>query len=525
MTSKPHFTTTDLSALRVKINESIRVQLGGGATVRYLDPTSALIDIVSRQNHVIFARRGCGKSLLLKDGAAALPDSIRYVYLNCEDYKRHSFPNVLLEVLDSIFAEMERHFGGWFGKKKRAKKLMTSIRSEIASLRAQPDVRLANVSETESAEASSKASASLEAKMLDIGSEQTESTSRQLELQYQTQFSKVSKLDLLLPSLKAQIRDMFAASAKTTAIFILLDDFYFLSPRDQPFVMDYIHRLCKDTPLYFKIATLRHASTLYVESKGQPTGAQERHDYQPLNIEFGLADIKRTESFIKKIFQEYVQLAKIQLDVANDIFMGDGFSRLVLSGGGVPRDCLSLLLESLALPLERFPLGKDAVRELSRTNLERRIQELKSDAQLSEQPLLLQGIYTIRQFCLAKQVNSFVVEERTLQEDRQLKALFDRLLDYRLIHELGTAFTHKSRQGTFRGYIIDVGFYAGIRKLRGKVAELDLTQQDWRERVRSSPELAASELKKLWHDAPVDVESKLLASGGDDTDGDSDSMG
>ena len=39
--------------------------------------------------------------------------------------------------------------------------------------------------------------------------------------------------------------------------------------------MDYIHRLCKDLPLHFKLATLRHASTLYADRLGQPLGAQD----------------------------------------------------------------------------------------------------------------------------------------------------------------------------------------------------------------------------------------------------------
>ena len=72
-------------------------------------------------------------------------------------------------------------------------------------------------------------------------------------------------------------------------------DFYHLQRENQPFIMDYIHRLCKDLPLYFKVATLRHASVLYAERGGQPVGAQERHDYQPINIDFTFQEFKKTE--------------------------------------------------------------------------------------------------------------------------------------------------------------------------------------------------------------------------------------
>ncbi|SIS77384.1 hypothetical protein SAMN05421788_1011131 [Filimonas lacunae] len=44
--------------------------------------------------------------------------SVKTVYLNCEDFKTHSFPNVLVEILDAVFGELQRNLSGWFGKKK-----------------------------------------------------------------------------------------------------------------------------------------------------------------------------------------------------------------------------------------------------------------------------------------------------------------------------------------------------------------------------------------------------------------------
>lgn len=65
-----------------------------------------------------------------------------------------------------------------------------------------------------------------------------------------------------LPRLKQGIREFFELSTSVHAVYLQIDDFYHLKRVDQPLVMDYIHRLCKDLPLYFKVATLRHASTL-----------------------------------------------------------------------------------------------------------------------------------------------------------------------------------------------------------------------------------------------------------------------
>src|SRR3546814_784197 len=97
-----------LDNLRLKINESLRVQRDTDS-IDYINVGNALNDAVARQNHAIFARRGCGKTLLLHESTKRLGPEYATIYLNCEDFKRHSFPNVLIEILKSIFVEINKH--------------------------------------------------------------------------------------------------------------------------------------------------------------------------------------------------------------------------------------------------------------------------------------------------------------------------------------------------------------------------------------------------------------------------------
>ena len=69
--------TQHLEALRRVINENLRVQRGGADPVPYIDVSSALSDIRARQNHAVFARRGCGKTLLLNHSAKELPGDVQ----------------------------------------------------------------------------------------------------------------------------------------------------------------------------------------------------------------------------------------------------------------------------------------------------------------------------------------------------------------------------------------------------------------------------------------------------------------
>src|ERR1700751_1943646 len=59
-----------------------------------------------------------------------------------------------------------------------------------------------------------------------------------------------------------------------------------------------------------------------------------------------------------------------------------GVTAIVQSGGGDGR------------------IGKDDIRILSRSNFERRIEELKEDSEGAEQNILIRGIYVLRQFCI-----------------------------------------------------------------------------------------------------------------------------
>jgi hypothetical protein len=131
-----------LQSLRQRVTESLRIQWHSVDAVPYIDAANVVGDVCARQNHAIFARRGCGKTLLLHDSSRKLDRSIRTVYLNCEDFKRHSFPNVLIEILDALFRELETHLTGWVGRKRRSRELVKKIRADLSKLRTSAERKL-----------------------------------------------------------------------------------------------------------------------------------------------------------------------------------------------------------------------------------------------------------------------------------------------------------------------------------------------------------------------------------------------
>lgn len=502
--------SSNVENLRRIVQENIRVQRGGGDPIDYVDVSRALPDIVARQNHVIFGRRGCGKTLLLDTAQQKIAKNVKVVYINCEDYKQHSFPNVLIEILDAIFDEFEKNLPGWFGRKRRSRDLIRQIRTDLQNLREREDEVQKTVREKTAAEATTNVNIGLK-EVIPLGVAAGELRKAEIEQEYQQYDSKIQKLNLILPRLKKSIREFFEVSSSVKSVFIELDDFYHLPRTMQPHVADYVHRLCKDVPLFFKIATLRHASSLYADRGNQPTGAQERHDYQPINVDYTLADFKKTSGQLREILYRFGEKAGMHRSEIDDLFMGEGFVRLVLASGGVPRDFLSLLLESLSpKPEGEEKVGKDDVRLLSSTVLQQRIEELKADSEQREQDTLIRGIYAIRKFCLDKKINVFLVSDHVMQEPNGVRELINRLLDYRIIHAVGSALTHKTVQGTFNAYMIDIGAYANLRKLEGRFTEIDITAPDSKERCRNAPVLDVTTLVRSYRTAPDETETVLL---------------
>jgi len=517
MTTLP--TKDKLTKLRLLITENLRIQKYSGDDVPYIDATNSEVLIRAKQNHAIFGRRGCGKTLLLATSSRGLGEDTRVVYLNCEDFKEHSFPNVLIEILDSVMRELESKRRAWFGKKSRAKEIIAQIRNRLEGLRVSEDeikqaVKTVNTSAS-SEDEGADGSISLAKGPLKFGISSTGKTSDHRSHTTQSEFvsfkAKITDLNHYLPEIKKLLEEFFELSGHVKVVFLQIDDYYHLKRADQPRVIDYIHRLCKGLPMYFKLATLRHSSTLYAEREGQPIGAQERHDYQPINVDFTFEDFRKTEKQVERIFLEFGRLAGIEPQQMKNLFKGEGFRRLVLAGGGVPRDCLSLFLEVLDEVQDGDGrIGKDDVRILSLSTFERRIEDLKKDSQSDEQDALLKGIHAIRSFCLGNKNNVFCVEEAAIRESPQIRTLIYKLLDYRIIHAVATAITHKTHQGTYRAFAIDIGCYAYLRKHAGKMSETDFSDPKSKDRIRSAPVLAPTTLQTLFDNAPVDVEKELL---------------
>lgn len=93
---------TDLTKVLRFIEENIRVT--EQTSIEYLDSQGVMDRLKIRQNHIIFGRRGSGKSLLLKSLRDA--SEVECISVNLEDFKDISFPNSIIQVQKAIIKQL-----------------------------------------------------------------------------------------------------------------------------------------------------------------------------------------------------------------------------------------------------------------------------------------------------------------------------------------------------------------------------------------------------------------------------------
>jgi len=436
---------------------------------KYVDARNNIDSILAEANHVIFGRRGSGKSALMfasKD--AASPDSLS-VFIDCEDLKDRPYPDVILEILILINRQIIHSLG--------FKGIILNLRSYLSlkklsrtlnDLKQRPLVVEKDIAE----EISGQFSADTEVV--------AGSLSKKFSVQEKKRFVKLEAIRRDISEWRDTI-DSVREKIGKKKILIFVDDFYQLPSIHHAEIADILHRICKQSGLYFKISTIRHRSQLYKEEKGQPFGIQSVHDYQSVDLDFSLERFSEARDALKAILCGIAETVNLQKGDVDQFFMGKGMDRLVEASGGVPRDFLSLLAGFLnnSLLQSKQPLGKDGVRDLAGNYFQAKRTDMNTDAEKGESEQLMVLFDQINEFCLSKKKNTFMVDRAFVSDNTIFFQRLLKLADFRLIHRISSSRSNPTVVGkSFDTYMLDIGCYSYMRKLSGKLSEIDLTKNE-----------------------------------------------
>ncbi|HRK98297.1 MAG TPA: hypothetical protein PLE43_07455 [Alphaproteobacteria bacterium] len=478
---------TNLTTVLRFIEENMRVT--EQTSIEYLDSQGVMGRLKIKQNHIIFGRRGSGKSLLLK----SLRDiaEVECINVNLEDFKDISFPNSIIQVQKAIIKQLIPKVASkypWYSYNsfKKSYPLKTRLKKQIKLLDhhlSQPDSYDQEVKEKNSKKGTAKAKGTL----LGGEGEGTFEASNETELSKRI---KVDKLDILkndLSNIKELFSDVIHHIGKD--IFLILDDFYFIRKDEQPYFIDFFHRVSKNIPLYIKVATIQHRSKLYTQDKSY-VGVELPHDAQPIYLDYSLQDFDRLVSFKKQLLEHVNQKAGVNVDY-NSLITDNAFRFLCLASGGVPRDFFSLLISLEPLFGSGRSISKPNVIEKAIENVKNKMDTLKKDA--SEEDVLLEHyLHIIRTEIIDnRRWNAFLLSNSEVQKYPQINQAIKELVDLRFIHLVNSNTSAANSDGTrYSAYMLDIGLFpnANPRDFQ-QVEPGQMDDKHRQDKIRSAPKL------------------------------------
>lgn len=488
--------TSELIKLGTCIEENLRASPSAG--LKFVDSRHQRARLSSKQNHVIFGRRGAGKTTLvnsIRDSGTAV-----YIYLNLEDYKDITFPNIIIHVLVEMFgalgARVEESYDWyqfWEGSKRRLKKKLLQKASRLRSYLHQPDEETQEVSEREAYQ--EKVQGSVQKYSLAASGSETQGRAR--EVKRELPKSKIDYLRIELTEYKRLI-DAVSQVLGERPIFLVLDDFYFIQKETQPEFVDYFHRLTKGTLLFLKVATIKHRSKLYRRRDGKYIGVELSHDIFEVDMDYMLDDFDELQSFMRQLLVNAIEVAGARVSV-EELFAGEGFSQLCLASGGVPRDFLSLFVNlANRSSSSGQPIGKVQVTDAAISNIGSKMESMKRDSG-DEDSILQDCLSHIKRYVYdEKRTNAFLVPKDDLEKDAAGRQAIRELVDLRLIHLVDHNTSKAPSDGRrYEAYILDIGLYDNSRPRNFN--QIDPGQRDEKARKdewRASPVLPLEKLRE-----------------------------
>jgi hypothetical protein len=452
--------------------------------MRFLEPSSGVLkQAQSKRHHVIFGRRGSGKSSLLRKTKNEIENSNSLgIYIDVESLNENQYPDILILVLIEILQELLKKINQkfyFFQKLKLKKNLRQAIKQFNSLLLSEDFAQLERRTKSlKTSDSSIDIMIGSPAK-LKVG----ESSTEEDENKEIFKRSKINILNRNISNIISLLKEVRTAMDKE--FFLLIDDLYHIRKQNQPELLSFLHKIAKNNGIWLKIGTVRFRSDLYrVEEK--PVGVKLGDDVSEIDLDLTLEKMNTTKKFLQTLASELISEKTIfKLD---DLINPNAFDRLIIGSGGVSRDFINLFRQSLINARERLnqtpehPKGPrisvEDVNEASGAYGSFKKEEFNKDS-LDGQDTLNQIFAEIRSFCLDKaNSNCFLLQ----QDSDDLR--IDELVDLKLIHKIDPRVTVSKRQGkVYRAMMLDLSEYAGSRTIR-KLETIDFWKPNEKEKLR-----------------------------------------
>lgn len=481
-----------LKKLEALIRKSFRVR--DNRTPIYVDVAENLERIALDQHQIIFGRRGSGKScLLIFFRRVVAPETdVHTIYILGDTIKTLDYPDVLIRLLLAIFEGLPSRrrvstIKRWLSRRTSESDEMIT---ELRELLALPIASRVRVTTAQSQTSSSGAQAGARQGPVQAGVHTDDSGTDSREEVRESDEQKIRTVDARLADYKRVIQEEMEAAKCNFGVFII-DDFYLIHPEDQPDVIDYLHRLLRDTDLYLKVGTVRHRTRLLRTTPLQ-VGVQEAQDVDGFNLDHTLEDIDQTGAYLEEMLRKLGQ--EVFLSDAPAIMSDQARKDLILLSGGVPRDYLNIFVGGLErarrLKNRQRVTPTDLRQAAASLSQDTKLRDLRTDAG-AEVPVLETLFVDLVKFCLSeKRKTAFLISKEDIAAYPAVHDLILQLMDFKLIHLVDESTSAASgRPGRFEAYTLDFALFMEPRRRNIEIVRFwETDDQRRRVRLREAPD-------------------------------------
>ena len=388
------------------------------------DTAQNILTAITPRHHLIFGRRGTGKTALMVEAKQRIErEGCLSYWINIHTHRGESAHRIFVWVCRNVCEQMQV----FYSKKKRIPQLLALI----SKLQDDAD------------------------KLLTEKEISTDEVSR------------------LVPYMQNVIRQF--ADTNATRFYIFLDDLHYLPSAEQPKLLDLVHGAVRDSDAWLKVTGIRHLTRWF---QAKPSlGLQTGHDADPIDLDVTLEEPSQAKNFLEEVFLSYAKYTGI-LSLSS-VLSRTALDRLVLASGAVPRDYLTLSARAISQAQTRENAQRVGVQDVGKVAgdaAEVKISELEEDVASAKGTTnkVIAGLRQIRRFCIdEKNCTFFRVDFRDKESQPDAYDIIRELMDGRLIHLVRASLSDIQEAGRrYEVYMLDLSQFSSERlKLRLKVLD------------------------------------------------------
>lgn len=359
--------------------------------------------IAAAANHVVFGRRGAGKSSLLLYGLHSRSSRGRVsAWVDMQVYSQRADVGVAIDLYLDVISQIKPQLG--------TQALADAVVSNLKSLKATPVVDEALIRKA-------------------------------------------------LPDVR---RALGTFSAQGQDLVIFLDDYHVLARELQPRVLALLYAVTRGNGIFLKLSAIETLTQTWAAAT--KSGLQIPHDVQEIKLDYNLTIPEKATEHITSILDAHAVYCGLS-SIRSLCTSPDVLSRLVWVAAGVPRDALNIFGQAMTKASlaggKRVSVSSINVAASETVNV--KLKELDTDAS-GEAESLHVLLEQLREFCVKQQrKNAFLIE---IRNDDPVYQRVLKLVDLRLLHVINEGISVGEAGRKYLALILDYGFYIGVRAAR-----------------------------------------------------------